>query len=77
MIYFLKLNMGLYLRATCQVSSIMLASFRRGKGGGVILGGPLPPPPTTASKRTSKKATQIRVKVLNSFEISTDSTFLF
>ena len=50
-VYFMKLHMGVHLRAKFEVSSIILTSFRQG---GVILH-----PPT--SKRTSKKPTQIRV----------------
>ena len=48
--------MGLYLRAKCQVSSLILTSFREG----VIL----PSTPTPTSKRTPKNPTQIRVKNL-------------
>ena len=54
-VYFLKLHMGVYLRATFEVSSIVLRSFRQGVGANFT-----PPPPT--SKRTPKKPTQIRVK---------------
>ena len=53
MVYFLKLHMGVYLRAKFEASSIILTSFRWG----VIL-----PPPN--SKWTPKKPTQIRVKGL-------------
>ena len=49
-VYFLKLHMGVYLRAKFEVYSIILTSFREG----IVL----PPPP---SKRTPKKPTQIRV----------------
>ena len=45
--YFLKLYMGVYLRAKFEVSSMILTSFRPG-GGGVIL------PPSPTSKRTPK-----------------------
>ena len=48
--------MAVYLPTKFQVSSITLTSFRQGEG--VIL--PLPP---LTPKRTSKKATQIRVKI--------------
>ena len=47
--------MGVYLRATFEVSSIILTSFRLGRG--MIL-----PPSPTPSKRTPKKPTQNRVK---------------
>ena len=50
---FLKLNMGVYLRAKFEVSRIILTGFRQG-------GNFTPPHPT--SKRTLKKPTQIRVK---------------
>ena len=56
MVYFLKLNMGVYLRAKFDVSSIILTSFRQGGGGNFTLH-----PPT--SKGTPKKPTQIRVNV--------------
>ena len=39
--YFLKLNIGLYLYSKFQVSSIILTSLRQ--GGRVILGPPPPP----------------------------------
>ena len=48
-VYFLKLHMGMYLRAKFEASSIILTSFRQGW---LIL----------ALKRTPKKPTQIRVK---------------
>ena len=48
-VYFLKLNMYVYLRAKIEVSNIILTSFRqRERGEGVILS------PTTTSKRTPK-----------------------
>ena len=54
--------MRVYLRTKFQVFSIILTSFRlgRGEGGRVIL-----PPPNTSkrTKRTPKKPTQIRVKL--------------
>ena len=53
---FLKQDMTVNLPTKFQVSSITLTSFRQ--GGGVILS--LPP---LTPKRTSKKATQIRVKI--------------
>ena len=53
---FLKQDKAVYLLTKFQVSSITLTSFRQGEG--VIL--PLPP---LTPKRTSKKATQIRVKI--------------
>ena len=52
-VYFLKLNMGVYLRVKFEVSSIILTGFRQG----VIL---LPP----TSKRTPQKPTQIRVRII-------------
>ena len=51
MVYFMKLHMGVQLRANFEVSSMILTGFRQG----VIL-----PPPIT-SKRTPKKPTQISV----------------
>ena len=55
-LYYLKLDMCVYLRAKFEVSSIILTSFRLGgEGEGVIL--TLPP----TSRRTPKNATQIRV----------------
>ena len=53
--------MSVHVRATFEVSSIILTGFRQG----VIL---LPPPPT--SKRAPKKPTQIRVKVGDNVRIS-------
>ena len=52
--------MGVYLRANCEVSSLILRGFRQegGWGGGNFT--PSPTPPT--SKQTPKKPTQIRVK---------------
>ena len=47
--------MGVYLRAKCEVSSIILTSFRQGVTSHH--------PPT--SKQTPKKPTQIRVKQEN------------
>ena len=44
----------MYLRAKCEVSSLILTGFRQGVG--LIL-----PPPPFPSKRTPKKPTQIRV----------------
>ena len=40
MVYFLKLHMGVYIRAKFEASSIILTSFRQG----VILPPPPPPP---------------------------------
>ena len=51
-VYFLELNMCVYLGTKFQVSSIIPTSFRQG----AIL-------PLGTSKRTSKKPTQIRIKV--------------
>ena len=48
--------MGLYMRAKCQVSSLIRTSFRQG----VIL----PSTPTPTSKQTPKNPGQIRVKNL-------------
>ena len=48
--------MGLYVRAKCQVSSLIWTSFRQG----VIL----PSTPTPTSKQTPKNPAQIRVKNL-------------
>ena len=48
--------MGVYLRAKLEVSSVILKSFRQG--------GNVTPHPTPTSKRTPKKPTQIRVKVM-------------
>ena len=45
--------MGVYLRAKCEVSGIILTGFRHGGRGNFI-------PPT--SKRTLKKPTQVRVE---------------
>ena len=47
--------MGVYLHAKCEVSSMILTSFREG---GVVLPASPPPPP---QKETPKKPTQIRV----------------
>ena len=52
--------MGVYLRAKFEVSSIILTRFMGAGGGGVIL-----PHPHPNSKRTSKKPTQIRLKLLS------------
>ena len=50
--------MCVYLRAKCEVSSMILTSFTQtGRGGE---GGNFTPPPT--SKRIPKKPTQIRIK---------------
>ena len=60
--------MGAYLHVKFGVCSIILTNFRQ--EGGVIPPPPPPPPPPPlqtpppASKRTSKKPTQIRVKLL-------------
>ena len=54
--------MGLYLRAKCQVSRIILTSFRQG----VVFLLPLPPPTTTTTtKQTPKEPTQARLKQLS------------
>ena len=54
-LYFLKLNMGVYLRTKFEVYRIVLTSFRQG---GSFTSFPTP------QKRTPKKPTQIRVKLL-------------
>ena len=54
-VYFLKLRMGVHLRANFQVSSIILTSFRQG--------GNFTPPLT--AKQTPKKPTQIRVNTFH------------
>ena len=58
MVYFLKLHMGVYLRAKFEVSSVILTGFRR--GGGNFTPHPLPP-----QNQTPKKLIQIRVNGLN------------
>ena len=60
--------MGMYLRAKSEVSSIILTSFRQGRGSFT-----LPPHPLT-SKRTPKKPTQIRVKELKNFRKIQENT---
>ena len=56
-VYFLKLHMGLYLRAKSEVSSIILTSFRQGGwGGGVIKS-----PPKFANF-TGKNSRILRIK---------------
>ena len=53
--------MRVYFRTKFQVSSIILTSFRLGRGGGGVI---LPPPNTSKrTKRTPKKPTQIRVRL--------------
>ena len=62
--------MGMYLRAKSEVSSIILTSFRQGRGSFTP---PTPLHPLT-SKRTPKKPTQIRVKELKNFRKIQENT---
>ena len=55
--------MGEYLRAKCEVSSLILTSFRQEWGGMGVGGGETTPPPTSISKQTPKKPSEIRVKI--------------
>ena len=58
MVYSLKLNMCVYLRAKFEISRIILMRFRQGgKGGGKFT------PPTHTSEQTPGKPTQGRVNL--------------
>ena len=63
-VYFPNLHMCVYLRTTCQVSSIILSSFRQ-----VILAPP--------GKRTQKKLTLIMVSFSNQVSARRENQFLF
>ena len=56
----------MYLRTKCEVSIVILTSFRHwGKGGGRGGGGGGVIPPLITSKRTPKKPTQIRLGLIS------------
>ena len=61
----MKLHMSVYLHVKFEVSSIILASFRRGReGGGVILTPPPPPP----QNEPLKIPPRLELKLLNRHE---------